>query len=321
MIEPSGPVQLTHIAGIPHIFETRNDVMSWTSPFSLPGSWYKGNLHTHTTQSDGLATPQEAIAWYRGRGYDFLALTDHWVYTPGEVIEPSFVTLSGAELHGDGYHMLAIGLAGLPDRQLDRTPAALARAVAELGGLAFYAHPYWTGQTSEHIEAHPGVRGIEVYNAVCDHAYGLGYSRVQWDELLERGERLVGLAVDDVHWKYGAEGWGFVMVRSPRLDEAHLVEALRQGHFYSSTGPALLDLRVVPLADGAPALCVRCSPCRAITFYGAGPSGHRFKGEAGQPLDGAIYPVASKQVYLRVECQDAEGRVAWSNPLFVSDML
>ena len=41
--------------------------MSWTSPFSLPGHWYKGNLHTHTTQSDGDATPEQAVAWYGDR--------------------------------------------------------------------------------------------------------------------------------------------------------------------------------------------------------------------------------------------------------------
>jgi len=301
--------------------------MPWTSPFSLPGHWYKGNLHTHTTQSDGQFTPEEAITWYRAHQYDFLALTDHWVHTPGRAFDGTFITLSGAELHGDGYHMLAIGLSGLPSQELDNDPSALARAVADLGGLAYYAHPYWTGQTSSHIDAHPGVRGIEVYNSVCDQAYGLGYSRVPWDELLEQGHRLVGLAVDDVHWKYGAQGWGFVMVRSPRLDEASLIDALRQGHFYASTGPALLDLRVVRLADDTPALRVRCSPCASITFYGAGPSGHRFMADPGGlgdqngRLDGAIYPITQKQVFLRVECQDAAGRVAWSNPLFVEDIL
>lgn len=37
----------------------------------------KGNLHAHTTFSDGVRTPAELIAEYEARGYDFLAITDH----------------------------------------------------------------------------------------------------------------------------------------------------------------------------------------------------------------------------------------------------
>jgi hypothetical protein len=37
----------------------------------------KGQLHTHTTLSDGTMTPQEVADVYAGLGYDFLAFTDH----------------------------------------------------------------------------------------------------------------------------------------------------------------------------------------------------------------------------------------------------
>ncbi|HYC92718.1 MAG TPA: hypothetical protein VEO54_26150 [Thermoanaerobaculia bacterium] len=36
--------------------------------------WLKGNLHTHTSQSDGDSPPAEVAAWYRDRGYDFLVI-------------------------------------------------------------------------------------------------------------------------------------------------------------------------------------------------------------------------------------------------------
>ena len=39
--------------------------------------WYRGNLHTHTTLSDGVLTPEEVKAKYREMGYDFIALCDH----------------------------------------------------------------------------------------------------------------------------------------------------------------------------------------------------------------------------------------------------
>ena len=37
----------------------------------------KGNLHAHTTFSDGRRPIREVIARYRNLGYDFLAITDH----------------------------------------------------------------------------------------------------------------------------------------------------------------------------------------------------------------------------------------------------
>ena len=47
---------------------------------TVPGAstrWLKGNLHTHTINSDGDSTPEEVVRWYREHGYDFLVLTDH----------------------------------------------------------------------------------------------------------------------------------------------------------------------------------------------------------------------------------------------------
>jgi len=39
--------------------------------------WLRGNLHAHTTYSDGVKTPQELLVEYEALGYDFLAITDH----------------------------------------------------------------------------------------------------------------------------------------------------------------------------------------------------------------------------------------------------
>lgn len=297
--------------------------MTWTSPFSLPGRWLKGNLHTHTIQSDGALSPADALGWYRDHGYDFLAITDHWVFTPGSGVARAdgLLQVAGAELHGPGYHMLCVGLSALPPRELEACPEELANAVRALGGLPYFAHPYWTGQSSAEIMPVTPAAGIEVYNAVCDLTRGLGYSRVHWDELLGAGRRLTGLAVDDVHWKHGAEGRGWVMVRAEKNSETAVLAALADGAFYSTTGPAISDLAVVPTADGTPALTVRCSPCASIVFHARGPRGKRFDAPAGQSLDAATLPIREEQVFLRVECHDGRGGTAWSNPVYVADIL
>jgi hypothetical protein len=49
--------------------------------------FYKGQFHVHTWWSDGRAAPEQAVAYYKERGYDFLALTDHNVYAAGRRVK------------------------------------------------------------------------------------------------------------------------------------------------------------------------------------------------------------------------------------------
>jgi len=64
----------------------------------------KGNLHAHTTFSDGRLTVEEVVSRYRDMGYDFLAITDHedliqpdyWVSLPPS--DDKMIILPGVEL-------------------------------------------------------------------------------------------------------------------------------------------------------------------------------------------------------------------------------
>lgn len=46
--------------------------------------YYKGNLHTHSYWSDGDEFPEMIMEWYKNKGYDFLALSDHNIIAEGE---------------------------------------------------------------------------------------------------------------------------------------------------------------------------------------------------------------------------------------------
>ena len=45
------------------------------------GRWLMGNLHAHTTASDGRRPHQEVLDDYAGRGYGFLMISDHDILT------------------------------------------------------------------------------------------------------------------------------------------------------------------------------------------------------------------------------------------------
>ena len=65
----------------------------------------RGNLHAHTTHSDGVRSPADLIAEYEALGYDFLAITDHedrigphyWRSLEGLV--PRLLLFQGVELN------------------------------------------------------------------------------------------------------------------------------------------------------------------------------------------------------------------------------
>jgi hypothetical protein len=67
--------------------------------------WWKGNTHTHTLWSDGNALPDLAVAWYKDRGYHFLALTDHNILQDGETWFP-VATAGGARLQPEQVEMV-----------------------------------------------------------------------------------------------------------------------------------------------------------------------------------------------------------------------
>lgn len=93
--------------------------------------WYKGNLHTHTTNSDGAYTPEETIALYKSKNYDFLALTDHWFHGEGRQ-EENFLLLNSTEFDVGStvqegiYHIVGIGMEKAP--ALTKTRAGAFRA-------------------------------------------------------------------------------------------------------------------------------------------------------------------------------------------------
>ena len=137
--------------------------------FEPPGRFWRGNLHCHSTNSDGALPPDEVCRRYREHGYDFICLSDHFVGTFGYPITDTapyrsnaFTTILGAEIHsgamanGELWHLLAVGLPPefdpsnspgfrrVPDQESGADLAARARIA---GAFVAIAHPAWSGLT------------------------------------------------------------------------------------------------------------------------------------------------------------------------------
>jgi hypothetical protein len=303
-----------------------------TNPFAIDGLWLKCALHAHTTNSDGELPPVRLVRHYEEAGFDVLAITDHWVLT----LEPStdrLLVLPGTELdaaldgRGREAHVLALGVGSAPEPPGAVFPP-LAEAVdwiEQAGGLAYLAHPYWSGLRVEEFEGCEGLAGLEVYNAGCELEVGRGLAGVHWDAVLERGRPWLGIAVDDSHHPGFDSGLAWTWVRAGERSSESVLGALRLGAFYSSSGPAIEEVAL----DGG-TIEVRTTPARSVTLMtgrtrgasvNAGRSGYIYRGEILERSDGgeivAARLTAPRQApYGRIEVTDTAGEKAWTNPLW-----
>lgn len=293
------------------------------NPFALPGQWYKGNLHTHSNQSDGEASPQQLVDMFAERGYDFLAITDHLKLTdPAALDSKGLLLLPGSELHGGAaelgqhYHIVALGLSAPVEYPAAASAQDIINAAREVAEFCFVAHPSWSSLTFADLLPLEGHLGIEVYNTTCHHGIGRGVSSVQWDDLLGRGQRLLGFAVDDAHLHYPDALGGWVMVKAEACTTEALLAALQDGHFYASTGPVFESLTLT-----ADRLQVRCSPVQEIRMIcpKAGHGNTSFRLGRPGPYTEAEFGLRPEWGVVRVEIMDDQGRFAWSNPFWLQD--
>lgn len=302
--------------------------------FSRPGRFWRGNLHTHSTLSDGALAPEEVCRRYRAEGYDFLALTDHFIGQYGYPIADtvpfrsnSFTTILGAEVHsgamanGDLWHLVAVGLPadftpphapGFHPVEGQESAAELARRAREAGAFVAIAHPQWSGLTQADARTIDAAHAVEIYNHGCAAGCDRGDGFHMLDLLLSEGRALTAIATDDAHFTEPDHFGGWVMVKAEANEPEALLDALKAGHFYSSQGP---ELRGVEM--GRDSLTVRATAVAAVIVQGHASAATAVHGnsmtEATVPLDRF-----RRSPWLRVTVIDRAGRRAWSNPIWRS---
>ena len=294
--------------------------------FEAKGSWFKGNVHTHTTNSDGHMTPEQIVLRYREAGYDFLSITDHGVLTDTrELSRPDLLMIPGEEIcagsseRGRFNHIVGLNVGeGIPveDFQKEENPQRVIDLIRGQGGVAILAHPYWSDLNFHDLAKFKDHIGVEVYNTTCDLTIGRGYSTVHWDDLLTAGHRLLGFAVDDAHCLDKpllpldmCKAWISVKARSLTVES--IMEGIGRGRFYSSNGPEILDIEI----EGGE-IRVASSPVKSIAFVSNGGHGENNTVEEAS-LEEAVYTVTGSEAYVRIEITDRSGRKAWSNPVYV----
>jgi len=310
--------------------------MYWESPYLNEGQWLRGNLHTHTTVSDGIYSPAEVAKLYAEEAknseiaemnYRFIALTDHNNRIAKKenflIPQSDLIILEGRE-ETHAKHILGINCPmtfnedkiGKPSKEytLSDYQKIIDNIIAD-GGIAILPHPHWSDRdywTSSEVIALKNYTAIEILNG--DIFAGPASTALDiWDAALSTGKKVWAVGSDDFHsTRDFHNAWTCVYAKDASKDS--IMDALRLGSFYASSGAAFNRI----YADGkwivAEGFEHGCYQDSEKTFRFIGENGCIIQTQTGKN-NVAAYKGQENEVYIRVELSLAWGS-AYTQPFF-----
>jgi len=287
--------------------------------YDCSGNWYKGSVHVHTTNGSGRLSLLEAARFYAEDGYDFICVTDKRTPIAREALDSELplLVIDGMELEGNDdqgsfFHVVCIGgVKGMTNGMPLMEAMAFIRSQE---GILVWAHPRSTNSTPEEGARH-NFDGVEIYNHTNHVVLGVGFAEYHWDAVREKQKNLLGFATDDAHFHERAPGekGGWIMVNAPELSEPALLSAIKRGNFYSSNGP---DFKSIKIEKGN-RIVAETSPVVFTRLTGEFPN-YKYKGTRElTPMNNTHFRIPDEQSHVRLEIEDENGKIAWSNPLLI----
>ena len=322
--------------------------------------YFKANLHTHTTISDGKLTREEVKEAYKALGYQILCLTDHnTTANHSDMNDEDLLMLTGVEINVNAPNKSAVGgktyhlnlIAKKPDNtwspskvfrkfpeaaqyedkmqceemDLQYAPDAINAMIAkanEKGFLVMYNHPTWSCQNYTDYAPLKGLWGMELRNSECCL---LGHNENNfrvYKDLLTLGNRIFPLGTDDMH-SPRALGQSWIMVGTSDLNYDNVIKALENGDFYMSCGPEITELTI----EGD-VLKVTCSDAQRINLETYGRMA-KVVLAANEPLQEAAFNLSSffakvdddPDAFIYVTVTAPDGTYATTRPYYLKDLL
>ena len=218
-------------------------------PAVQTAGWYRGELHSHSTHSDGREDVAAVVASALHHGLNFISLTDHFTtagWTELEQLAPTnLCVMRGLEITGHRGHANLHGLQSWVNPFVDQpqtwTINDAARAAHAQGALFCVNHPFALDLGWRYHEFDWGLCDLlEVYH----HLEGEGNTRqlALWDELLRAGQRITGVAGTDSHDPFRGRhrlGQVVTVVHADALEPSAILGGLKRGAAYVSLGAEL----------------------------------------------------------------------------------
>jgi hypothetical protein len=298
--------------------------------------WLKSQFHMHNIRGDmrsgeftySLEGMDEFFREYKDADFDVVAHAMHngWLDT-SHLDEKVGIRSFNGEEYVDYDGILLVGSTrahrGEPQAVIDECNAE--------GGFAIICHPNQNPAlsempgipvllTKEMSRELTGAVGVEIYTGCLSRRhmdgvpFGLSLATDYWDEALTAGRLLWGFATDDSHTGYEINvGWTDVL--SSADDFVTFKSAVTNGSLVASRGMRLygwsFDGRTLEVEADLPYARAHQAEYRFISDGGELRSSQT--GRTGR------YELTGDESYLRVEAQNADGSILWTQPLLSRD--
>lgn len=200
---------------------------------------FKGEVHCHTYESDGIQDVCHTVGNYRSAGYDFMAITDHYISMSAEKAKRLFDTapvdmtlLLGEECHVPTEQIHAVHVGGResvnayfrnhPDAaerevtaiekelvlpsHINRRDYAwrvwIARKSREFGGISILAHPHWIWFETYFMASAITQQLLKdnIYDALDITDQEADTTVALWAEMQAQGQRIPVVGCTDSHY-------------------------------------------------------------------------------------------------------------------------
>jgi hypothetical protein len=252
----------------------------------------KGQMHCHSTESDGNQSPAVVVTAYRDAGYDFVALTDHDIVGTDPGVSGIIFLVGGNEISMPRHHTVYAGsaLQDLAHLNFTKTMAI---------GSGFLVPTRWQYGAMEIFNPYDNFPGAP--------AYGLNDADI--DAFLTHGSHLWLTAVDDCHDLAGYFNLGWIVVNCAERTAMSIWESIDAGNFYASSGNditvSLSESGLITAASGV-----------SSTFTFIGKAGTTLKNEA--EVTSSSYQIVGTEKYVRIKSVNAAGKYAWGQPIWIN---
>jgi len=230
----------------------RSPRVSQEFPEPSPGGWLRGEIHTHTTASDGLYEPAQLVERAQELGLEFLAITDHNSTTALESVKHApLPILPGCEITTFFGHFLVYGISAappwyeddvlIPPRQLQRRLPQRHRPLFSLGHPFVLGNPICCGCRLDAPFDAEKVDLVEVWTRGHSDPLADAQALMLFDKLRADGHPVVAVCGRDWHGPAQESAvtcrrYPALMVRAEPRPGA-ILNALQRGAAYLSTGP------------------------------------------------------------------------------------
>lgn len=189
------------------------------------------------------------------------------------------------------------------------------RIAREAGYFVSYNHPLASQENYLVYSRYNGMHAMEIYNHGSHYHGNFGYAPQVYDDILKTGNIISCVATDDNHSDDSIFG-GYVMVRAEKLDYPTVIQALKNGDFYSSTGPTI---HAIWYEDGY--VHITCDAAKSIYINTGTTFGGAEHAKDGEALTKASFKLHPLMKYVRFTVEDKNKKLAWSNAYPIKEFL